>query len=100
MLVPSTFTGRYRKRITSTAIKTESIRSRNQASVVISAKREFSHARRSRRVEISPCSGTGSSMIGCSLLIYRGESERTHPALANGLDERRNVSVGAALAYL
>lgn len=37
MLVPSTFTGRYKNRITNTAIKTESIRSRNHATVARSA---------------------------------------------------------------
>src|SRR6476469_1357450 len=73
--------------MTSTAINTESIRSRNQASVVMSAERELSRARRSAcrstRAEISPCSGTGSSMFGCSLLIYKDKSERAGPPLAN-----------------
>src|SRR4051794_3402638 len=39
MLVPSTLTGRYRKRMTSTAINTESMRSRNHAIVAMTRDR-------------------------------------------------------------
>src|SRR5690348_9724940 len=76
MLVPSTFTGRYKNRMTSTAISTESMRSRSQARVVRMAEREFSRGLRSTRIETSPWSGTDSSMAGCLLLIYKEKSER------------------------
>src|ERR1700685_1193362 len=44
MLVPSTFTGRYKNKITRTAIRTDSIRSPNHATVAIKVDRDCSAA--------------------------------------------------------
>src|SRR5208283_4481903 len=59
MLVPSTFTGRYRNRITSIAIRPESIRSRNQATVVMSA--DFARE--------GACATSGALVVGCGSVI-------------------------------
>src|SRR5947209_374570 len=62
MLVPSTFTGRYKNRITRTAIRTDSIKSRNQAMVVMTADRDRSDTSGAEPDTVAIASGTDSLM--------------------------------------